>query len=196
MALNQFWSPYGVTFLFSLRSWYFNSYSDRFLTSDCAQNIKLVRWTKLWITPWRTPDKLLTWFQKDSLRFDVKFVAKNYFFEIRSKKIYIFIFLLRSAFYSLYLHVWSHRMIKIQNWAKNEFLRQTSMVTEATHQISALALSSFFLWAGTKFRSAILRCPWWSYRETFVRFAHYLRTGLQNQNLFLFPLLNCNLSAK
>jgi len=45
-------------------------------------------------------------------------------------------------------------------------------LTEAAHQISALVLLSFFLWTDTKFRSAILRYPWWSYRETFVRFTH------------------------
>ena len=118
-------------------------------------------WTELWVRLSREWDAEFRSFQRDSIRFVPKCVAKIHFFVIRSKKFSILNFLRRAAFLTpngLRLAPQKDQNSKL---SKNEFLQHTSSVSEASLKISGSLLSPFSKTTYSKSWSAVRLILWW-----------------------------------
>ena len=88
-VFHYFWSTKVLRIVVQPISIGFHEFWACFTWSIECKTDERMRWTKLWLRLSRTPGKLLTWFQKDSICIDLKFRRKIHFFEIRTKKISI-----------------------------------------------------------------------------------------------------------
>ena len=119
-------------------------------------------WTELWVRLSREWDAEFRSFQRDSIRFVPKCVAKIHFFVIRSKKFSILNFLRRVAFLTPNGSRLAPQKDQNSKLSKNEFLRQTSWVSEALLKFSGSLLASSSRKPYSKCWSAVHFILWWS----------------------------------
>ncbi len=123
-----------------------------------------MRCTKLWVSLSSTWDIGFRSFQRDSICFVPKCVAKIHFFDIRSKKFSIWNFLRCAAFLNPNGSRLAPQKDQNSKLSKNEFWRQTSSVSEAPLKFSGSLHTYSSRKPDSKCWSAVHFILWWPHQ--------------------------------